>query len=164
LIVDNNSKRSSLTTKILRSLCVGYVVLFDSWLAFSFAGMSWESFHPGYRLPQVASGLKSAALALALSVLAAGVAFGRRWARWASIALAALGLCLSVLLFWDGYLRIKSKYSGEESSEVFMALVFSVTSLSVLAAMSVPAAKSYFAKTLSQQEQPEPRQSLDPTP
>jgi hypothetical protein len=162
LIVDSNSK--TFTTKMLRSLCVGYVVLFDSLLALSWAAMSWESFHPSYRLPQVASGLKSAAFALVLLALAVGVAVGHRWARWASIALAAFGLCFSVFLFWDGYLRIKSTYSGEESSEVFGALVFSVTSLCVLAAMSVPAAKSYFdAKALSQQEQPEPRQSLDPT-
>jgi hypothetical protein len=126
--------------------------------------MSWESFYPRYRLPQVASGLKSAALAFALLVLALGVAFGHRWARWASIAFGAIGVCFSVFLFWDGYLRIKSTYSGEESSEVFGALVFAVTSICVLAAMSVPAVKSYFdAKVLSQQEQPEAHQSLDPT-
>ncbi|MEO6803211.1 MAG: hypothetical protein ABI197_08215 [Granulicella sp.] len=123
---------------------MGYVVVFDSWLALAFAAMSWESFFPRYRLPQIASGLKSAAFASMLLAFALGVALGHRWARWASVALSVFGLCFSGFLFWDGFLRIKSTYSGEESSEVFGALVFSVTSLCVLIAMYMPAAKSYF--------------------
>jgi len=91
-------KRRSLTAKMLRLLCVGYVVLFNGWLALSFAGMSLESFHPRYQVSQVASGIKFAALGLALLSIGLGVAFGYRWARWVSIALGALGLCLSVFI------------------------------------------------------------------
>jgi hypothetical protein len=154
-------KRRSLTAKMLRLLCVGYVVLFNGWLALSFAGMSLESFHPRYQVSQVASGIKFAALGLALLSIGLGVAFGYRWARWVSIALGALGLCLSVFLFWDGFLRIKSAYSGEESSEVFMALVFFMTSVLVVAAMLVPVAKGYF--DAEDAGKPNLAESLDPT-
>jgi hypothetical protein len=130
--------------KVLKALSVGYAVLFNIWLALSFGGMSWESFHPSYRLPQVAAGLKFATLATAFSALAFGLAFGRRWTRWTSIVLGILGCCLSVVLFWDGYLRVKPAYSGEESSEVFMAIVLSSASLCVLGALSLPAGRSYF--------------------
>jgi glucan phosphoethanolaminetransferase (alkaline phosphatase superfamily) len=131
-------------TKILRVLCVGYTVLFHSWLALSLAAGSWESFHSRYRLPQIAAGFKFALLAATFAALAFGVAFGKRWARWVSIALGVLGLCFSAFLFWDGHLRIKSTYTGEESSEVFGAIVFSFTSLCVLCAMSLSAGRSYF--------------------
>ena len=159
--MDAEIKSQALAAKMLRGLCLGYVVLFNSWLALACIAMSWESFYPRYRVPQIASGLKSAAFALMFLVIALGVAFGHRWARWVSIALGTLGLCFSVFSFWDGYLRIKSKYSGEESSEVFGAIVFSVISLLVLAAMFAPAAKSYFdAKAVRNTRVAAP---LDPT-
>jgi hypothetical protein len=136
--------------KILASVCVGYVVLFLAWLGIGVLGMSWESFHTSYRPPRIALGVESGLSALALFALALGVALGRRWARWTSIVLATLILCLSVLLFWDGYLRVKPKYSGEEGSEVFMALIFFSASLCVLVAMFVPTAKRYFYRTRSE--------------
>jgi TRAP-type C4-dicarboxylate transport system permease small subunit len=102
---------------------------------------------------------------LALIGIALGVALGRRWARWTSIVLAALILCLSALMFWDGYLRVKPKYSGEESSEVFGALIFSATSLCVLVAMFIPAAKRHFDHTRSDDRDKEgvPHTSPNPT-
>ncbi|WP_433974982.1 hypothetical protein [Tunturiibacter lichenicola] len=146
MIVDAEINRETLAAKTLKALCLGYAVIFNSYFALACLAMSWESFYPRYRVPQIASGLKSAAFALMFLVIALGVAFGHRWARWVSIAFGALGLGFSVFLFWDGYLRIKSKYSGEESSEVLAAIVFSITSLLVILAMFAPVAKNYFRR------------------
>jgi TRAP-type C4-dicarboxylate transport system permease small subunit len=128
-------------------LCVGFVVLVLAWFALAMVAGSWESFYTSYRPPRIALGLKFGFSALASFALAIGVALGHRWARWLSIVVAVLLLCFSVLMFWDGYLRIKPLYSGEESSEVFGSLIFSVTSLCVLVAMFIPAARGYFEPT-----------------
>jgi hypothetical protein len=78
LIVNAAIKSQTLAAKMLRGLCVGYVVLFNSWFAVACVAMSCESFYPRYRVLQIASGLKSAAFALMFLVIALGVAFGHR--------------------------------------------------------------------------------------
>src|ERR1700712_3501550 len=107
-----DAKSEPLAKRVLRGLCVGYAVLFLGYFALACGAMSWESFFPRYRLPQTASGLKSATSALVFLVGAFGVALRQRWARWASIAFGAFGLFFSAFLFWDGFLRVKAKYDG----------------------------------------------------
>jgi hypothetical protein len=117
-------------------LCEGVVVVFNVYLALACAAMRRERVYPLFRLPQLPLGIKPAGSPIAFLAVALGVAFGQRWARWVSLAFGALSLCSSAFLFRDGYLRIKPHYSGEESSEVFGAIVSSGAALCVLAAMS----------------------------
>jgi hypothetical protein len=140
----DSSNKPAMMTKLLRALGVGYVVLWSGWITLALGAGCWESFYPLYQLPKVASGLKYGAYALGFLALSFGVAFGRYWARWLSIAIAALAIGFSALMFWDGYLRIKPSYTGEESSEVFMALIFSSTSVCVLIALCLPSVRDYF--------------------
>ena len=131
---------------MLKAVCLGYVVILNIYYALACLAMSWESFYPGYRVQQIASGPEVCCFRLDVlgdcarcSVRSSmgSLGFDRVWHT------GFMFLSVSVL---DGYLRIKSKYSGEESSEVFGAIVLSTTSLLVIAAMFAPAVRNHFQR------------------
>jgi TRAP-type C4-dicarboxylate transport system permease small subunit len=110
-------------------------VIFDGFLALASAAVAWDAFRPQYGSPHLQRGAVCAILFLCFSAVTLGMALGRKWAHRCSLVgmLGMLAFCS--LSFWDGYLRVRPKYSGEESSEAGAAVMLGVPTLISLVAL-----------------------------
>lgn len=80
-------------------------------------------------------GIAFAVVCLCFLLVTLGMVLDKAWARWCSLIgmLAMLAFC--ALSFWDGYLRVKATYSGEEGGEAGMAVLLGVPTLICLIAI-----------------------------
>jgi UDP-N-acetylmuramyl pentapeptide phosphotransferase/UDP-N-acetylglucosamine-1-phosphate transferase len=119
--------------KMLR--IVGRVIMtaFDAYITLAFAAAAWDAFRPAYgNSPHVGRAVMFGVIFLILLVVTVGMALDRTWARSSSwiIMLGVLAFC--AVTFWDGYLRIKPKYTGEEGGEAGVAVLLSIPTLVAL--------------------------------
>ena len=125
--------RNFVPGKMLRILGRVITTAFDAYITFAFAAVSWDAFRPEYgNSPHVSRAVIFGLVCVILLVVTVGMALDRTWARWASSIIMLGVLVFCAISFWDGYLRVKPKYTGEEGGEAGVAVLLSIPTVVAL--------------------------------